>query len=245
MCVPADGVKGVKQFALESIVGAGGKPCPPGIVGVGIGGSADYAMFRQEAIARSVGTRNGDPHVAKLEELYELLNETGTARWVSRRRCCRHVDTDTHDAEPSRGQLPVLLRRASVPPRPTAKWSTTVSSMTDVPATEEAIRDLHAGDEVTVDGHIIGIRDRADPDLRPGHRTADGLERSLCCTPRLASASLAPQVREGCTGRPPRRAWCDSRRGLGSQYGVRAICGVGGRPDEAIEPMQRLGMVIS
>jgi tartrate/fumarate subfamily iron-sulfur-dependent hydro-lyase alpha chain len=79
MCVPADGVKGIKQFVLESIVGAGGKPCPPGIVGVGIGGSADYAMYlAKEAIARPVGTRNSDPHVAKLEEeLYELLNQTG------------------------------------------------------------------------------------------------------------------------------------------------------------------------
>jgi tartrate/fumarate subfamily iron-sulfur-dependent hydro-lyase alpha chain len=79
MCVPADGVKGIKQFVLESIVGAGGKPCPPGIVGVGVGGSADYAMYlAKEAIARPVGTRNPDPHVAKLEEeLYGLLNETG------------------------------------------------------------------------------------------------------------------------------------------------------------------------
>ena len=79
MCVPADGVKGIKQFVLESIVGAGGKPCPPGIVGVGIGGSADYAMYlAKEAITRPIGTRNSDPHVAKLEdELYELLNETG------------------------------------------------------------------------------------------------------------------------------------------------------------------------
>jgi fumarate hydratase subunit alpha/L(+)-tartrate dehydratase alpha subunit len=79
MCVPADGVKGVKQFVLESIVGAGGKPCPPGIVGVGIGGSADYAMYlAKEAIARPIGTRNPDPHVARLEEeLFELLNETG------------------------------------------------------------------------------------------------------------------------------------------------------------------------
>jgi len=79
MCVPADGVKGIKQFVLESIVSAGGKPCPPGIVGVGIGGSADYAMYlAKEAIARPVGTRNPDPHVAKLEvELYDLLNETG------------------------------------------------------------------------------------------------------------------------------------------------------------------------
>ncbi len=59
MCVPADGVTGIKKFVLESIVGAGGKPCPPGIVGVGIGGSADYAMhLAKEAIARPVGTRN-------------------------------------------------------------------------------------------------------------------------------------------------------------------------------------------
>ena len=79
MCVPADGVVGIKKFVLESIVDAGGKPCPPGIVGVGIGGSADYAMYlAKEAIARPVGTRNSDPIVAELEdELYGLLNETG------------------------------------------------------------------------------------------------------------------------------------------------------------------------
>jgi tartrate/fumarate subfamily iron-sulfur-dependent hydro-lyase alpha chain len=79
MCVPADGVAGIKRFVLDSIVGAGGKPCPPGIVGVGIGGSADYAMhLAKEAIARPVGTRNPDPLVAQLEyELKALLNETG------------------------------------------------------------------------------------------------------------------------------------------------------------------------
>jgi tartrate/fumarate subfamily iron-sulfur-dependent hydro-lyase alpha chain len=79
MCVPADGVRGIKEFVLHSIVDAGGKPCPPGIVGVGIGGSADYAMYlAKEAIARPVGTRNEDADVAKLEaELTDLLNETG------------------------------------------------------------------------------------------------------------------------------------------------------------------------
>jgi tartrate/fumarate subfamily iron-sulfur-dependent hydro-lyase alpha chain len=79
MLVPADGVNGVKRFVLESIVDAGGKPCPPGIVGVGIGGSADYALhLAKEAIARPVGSRNPDPLVAQLEdELYGLLNETG------------------------------------------------------------------------------------------------------------------------------------------------------------------------
>ena len=79
MLVPADGVSAIKRFVLDSIVGAGGKPCPPGIVGIGIGGSADYAMYlAKEAITRPVGTRNPDPIVAQLEdELYGLLNETG------------------------------------------------------------------------------------------------------------------------------------------------------------------------
>ncbi len=79
MCTPADGAKGIKQFVLESIVDSGGRPCPPGIVGVGIGGSADYAMYlAKEAITRPVGTRNPDPIVAKLEEeLLDLVNQTG------------------------------------------------------------------------------------------------------------------------------------------------------------------------
>src|SRR6476660_14527 len=79
MLVPADGVNGIKKFVLESIVGAGGKPCPPGLVGVGIGGSADLAMhLAKEAIARPVGTHNTDPDVAALEgDLFDLLNQTG------------------------------------------------------------------------------------------------------------------------------------------------------------------------
>jgi tartrate/fumarate subfamily iron-sulfur-dependent hydro-lyase alpha chain len=79
MCSPADGVAGVKRFVLDSIVEAGGRPCPPGIVGVGVGGSADYAMYlAKEAISRPIGSHNHDPEVARLEdELTDLLNETG------------------------------------------------------------------------------------------------------------------------------------------------------------------------
>jgi tartrate/fumarate subfamily iron-sulfur-dependent hydro-lyase alpha chain len=79
MCTPADGIAGIKRFVLDSIVNSGGRPCPPGIVGVGIGGSADYAMhLAKEAIARPIGTSNPDPEVAKLEEeLFDLVNETG------------------------------------------------------------------------------------------------------------------------------------------------------------------------
>src|SRR5258708_7585189 len=44
MLLPADGVNGIKRFVLEQVVGAGAKPCPPTIVGVGIGGSSDFCM---------------------------------------------------------------------------------------------------------------------------------------------------------------------------------------------------------
>ena len=124
MCVPADGVKGVKQFVLESIVGAGGKPCPPGIVGVGIGGSADYAMYlAKEAIMRPIGTRNADPHVAQLEdELFGLLNETGIGPMglggdVTVLQC--HIEhADTHmTLNPVAVQLPVLGGAPCVRPR--------------------------------------------------------------------------------------------------------------------------------
>jgi fumarate hydratase subunit alpha len=76
---PADRDKGIKLIVHDSNESAVGNHCPTGIVGVGIGGSADYAMhLAKEAIARPVGTRNPDPEVAKLEdELYDLLNATG------------------------------------------------------------------------------------------------------------------------------------------------------------------------
>jgi fumarate hydratase subunit alpha/L(+)-tartrate dehydratase alpha subunit len=97
---------------------------PAGIVGVGIGGSADYAMYlAKEAIARPIGTRNPDPHVARLEEeLFELLNETGIGPMGPRRRRDRpqlphRARGHAHDPQPGRRQLPVLGRSPSERPR--------------------------------------------------------------------------------------------------------------------------------
>jgi tartrate/fumarate subfamily iron-sulfur-dependent hydro-lyase alpha chain len=79
MLVPADGVNGIKKFVLEQVVGAGAKPCPPTIVGVGIGGSSDLCMtLAKKASTRPLGSANPDPQVAELErELFEAINETG------------------------------------------------------------------------------------------------------------------------------------------------------------------------
>lgn len=79
MLVPADGVNGIKRFVLEQVVGAGAKPCPPTIVGIGIGGSSDLCMaLAKKATTRPLGSPNPDPEIAALEkELYEAINKTG------------------------------------------------------------------------------------------------------------------------------------------------------------------------
>jgi len=79
MFVPADGVKAVKRFVLECIVDAGPKPCPPTLVGVGLGGTADLcAALAKKAVLRPLGTHNDDPVIAAIEEeLYQAANELG------------------------------------------------------------------------------------------------------------------------------------------------------------------------
>jgi fumarate hydratase subunit alpha/L(+)-tartrate dehydratase alpha subunit len=79
MCTPAEGLGGVKRFVLECVVGAGGNPCPPTIVGVGLGGSADKcAALAKRAIRRPVGEPHPEPEIAALErELLEAINMTG------------------------------------------------------------------------------------------------------------------------------------------------------------------------
>jgi len=76
---PGLGIRGVKRAVLEAVQEAGGKPCPPIIVGVGIGGSADIALrLAKKAILRPIDERHPEPEVAKLEqELLEMLNGLG------------------------------------------------------------------------------------------------------------------------------------------------------------------------
>ncbi|WP_457612676.1 fumarate hydratase [Methanocaldococcus sp.] len=79
MLTPSDGIKGVKEFILKTVVEAGGKPCPPIVVGVGIGGTADIALkLAKKALLRKIGERHPDKKIANLEkELLEKINKLG------------------------------------------------------------------------------------------------------------------------------------------------------------------------
>ncbi len=76
---PAQGIEGIKAFVKQVVSDAGPNACPPYTVGVGIGGSFDYAaVMSKHALYREVGSKNPDPELAKLEEeLKEELNRLG------------------------------------------------------------------------------------------------------------------------------------------------------------------------
>lgn len=76
MLKPAQGLKGVKDFVIETVKNAGGNPCPPIIVGVGIGGNFEKcALLAKKALLRKVGEPNNNPAYAQLErELLEEIN---------------------------------------------------------------------------------------------------------------------------------------------------------------------------
>lgn len=79
MLTPSDGVKGIKEFIVETVERAGSNPCPPVIVGVGIGGTVEMtALIAKKALLRTLGEHNSNPEVAKLEnELLEEINNLG------------------------------------------------------------------------------------------------------------------------------------------------------------------------
>jgi fumarate hydratase subunit alpha len=79
MLKPGVGIEGVKNFIVDEIIKAGGNPCPPTIVGVGIGGGADLALkLGKRSLLRPVGNRHKDKNIAAIEEeLIKRINDSG------------------------------------------------------------------------------------------------------------------------------------------------------------------------
>jgi fumarate hydratase subunit alpha len=122
MLPPGVGLKGIKKAVVEHIVSCGGKPCPPTIVGIGIGGGADVAMkLGKKAVLRPIGTQNPVSQAAALErELLDLLNRTGVGPMgVGGRTTCLAVHVEFAHRHPASLPLGILVqcwadRRAQV-----------------------------------------------------------------------------------------------------------------------------------
>ena len=122
MLPPGVGIKGIKRAIIEHIVSCQGKPCPPTIVGVGIGGGADIAMkLGKKAILRKIGSKHPIPEAAALEaELLERVNETGVGPMgVGGETTCLAVHVEYAHRHPASLPLGILVqcwadRRAQV-----------------------------------------------------------------------------------------------------------------------------------
>ena len=79
MAIPAEGIDAIKTFVVDCVIAAGGKTCPPTIVGVGIGGTSDLCVaLAKRAATRALGTRCADPDGAALEQqLSQAVNALG------------------------------------------------------------------------------------------------------------------------------------------------------------------------
>ncbi|MDY7030935.1 MAG: fumarate hydratase [Thermodesulfobacteriota bacterium] len=79
MLKPSDGIPGIKEFVVNRVKESGGNPCPPIIVGVGIGGTFEYSAFlAKKALLRPVGTPSTDPELAEIErDIFERINNLG------------------------------------------------------------------------------------------------------------------------------------------------------------------------
>ena len=79
MLRPSDGLDGVKQFVLDAVLQAGPNPCPPIVVGVGLGGTSDKAAYlAKRALLRTVGEHNADPLYADMEQrILDKVNASG------------------------------------------------------------------------------------------------------------------------------------------------------------------------
>jgi fumarate hydratase subunit alpha len=77
MLKPADGINGIKDFVLETVKNAGGAPCPPVVIGIGIGGTFEYAaLMAKRQLLRPIDSKNSDETLREMEdELKRSINE--------------------------------------------------------------------------------------------------------------------------------------------------------------------------
>jgi fumarate hydratase subunit alpha len=110
MLIPADGIEGIKKLVVDTVFHAGGKPCPPLVVGVGIGGNFEKcALLAKEALFREIDDESADPIANQLEkELLTLINNTGVgAMGFGGTKTCLAVKVNVHPCHIA--SLPVAI----------------------------------------------------------------------------------------------------------------------------------------
>ncbi len=130
MLKPGQGIEGIKDFVVKEMISAGGNPCPPTVVGIGIGGGADLAMkLGKKALLRPIGENNSDKDIAEIEDyIKDEINKSGIGPMgLGGKTTVLDVHIEKAPRHPA--SLPVGLvvqcwadRRAKMVIKPDASW---------------------------------------------------------------------------------------------------------------------------
>ena len=171
MAMPAEGIDAIKTFVVDCVIAAGGKTCPPTIVGVGVGGTSDLCVaLAKRAATRPLGSRCDDADGATLEAELDDRGQparrrpAGPRRRLDGVRRARRARGDAHHDESGRREHAMPFgaarardvhagRRRRTDSEP---WRITSFAM---PVTEAQVRALRVNDTVTLQSTLFGIRD--------------------------------------------------------------------------------------
>ena len=240
MFKPSAGLQGIKDFILETVETAGPNPCPPMVVGVGIGGTFDKAaLLAKKALMRPIDSSNEDPYYADLEvEMLDKINKLGIGPQGfggNTTAIGLNIETmPTHIA----GMPCAININCHVTRRKTEVIQ--MEKHITLPLTEELAKTLHAGDTVYVTGTIYTSRDA-------GHkRMCEALARGeeLPFDPTDATiyyvgpTPAKPGQVIGSAG-PTTSGRMDAYAPTMMSVGARGMIGKGARLPEVIEAMKK------
>ena len=158
MLKPADGVEGFKKFVLDTVKLAGSNPCPPIVLGIGVGGSFDkVAYLAKKALLRPLDVPNPDPYYAQLEqELLAAINELGIGpQGFGGRTTCLGLAIE---------QMPTHVAGLPCDPprqRGAVRRGELMEYRLTTPCTVQDLAPLRAGDTVLLSGVVYTARDQA------------------------------------------------------------------------------------
>ena len=162
MLKPSQGRQGVVDFVVDTVSKAGPNPCPPMIVGVGIGGTFEkVAYLAKQSLLREVGSTNPDPRLAELEdELERALQRPGHRAAGAGRHAPPSSTSSSRNCRPHRQhaggrQHPVPLGAAQ------GGGALMDARAITTPLTDEVVAELRAGDRLLITGIIYTGRDAA------------------------------------------------------------------------------------
>ena len=162
MLKPSDGLQGVKDFIIETIKLAGPNPCPPIVIGVGIGGTFDKAAYlSKKALIRPLNVRNKDEFYSNLEkELLEDINNLGIGpQGFGGKTTAIGLNIETYPTHIAGLQLILIVMQQGI--RKESYRRLNIMRKIHTPLNEDITKKLKAGDSILLSGTIYTARDAA------------------------------------------------------------------------------------